>query len=162
MHLCYKLASFATDSLTEIAKRISLEAAKRSAIISKEIGIQLAGAEKKLVKQMEGIHKLQGPLSERIVKAQVQSKLMWLKVQGKEKEYKEYERAATEATQSGSEGANGARPWKARLAEAKEKRKMDRGAKKGEEQKHFAERLISKKTAKKGGRAARKEGRMPT
>jgi hypothetical protein len=44
--------------------------------------------------------KVQEPVNEGIFKAQVQSKLLWLKMQGKEEEYRKYEKAAAEVTRA--------------------------------------------------------------
>jgi len=120
--LAMEQASSATEGVTDIAKRMSLEAAKRSAIISKEIGIQITDIEARISRQMEGLNKLGEPLNDGILKAQVQSKLMWLKMQGKEEEYKRYEKAATEAMRQSSK--------KTRRAEEKQKQKDKRAAKK--------------------------------
>ncbi|KAK2629265.1 hypothetical protein QTJ16_000085 [Diplocarpon rosae] len=95
-------AASAGESLTDFAKSISLEAARRSAIISKAAGIQLAGARAKLAKTLETPQRLREPLDEGIVKAQVHSKLLWLKLQGKDAEYRDYQRRASEFTRTRS------------------------------------------------------------
>ncbi|KAK6584953.1 hypothetical protein PZA11_003177 [Diplocarpon coronariae] len=96
-------AASAGESLTGFAKSVSLEAAKRSAIISKEAGIQIAGARARLAKRFKTSHRLPGPLDEGLVKAQIQSKLLWLKLQGKDAEYGEYQRRASEFTRKKSQ-----------------------------------------------------------
>ncbi|KAE8451506.1 hypothetical protein EG329_003579 [Mollisiaceae sp. DMI_Dod_QoI] len=118
-------AALASNSLTELAKTMSLEATKRSAIISKEVGIQFAEVESKIAKQVKSLQQLREPLDEGLIKAQVQSKLLWLKLQGKEDEYRAYERRAAEATQSKSEQAQ-----KDKKTESHLKKKAQRAAKK--------------------------------
>ncbi|KUJ21814.1 uncharacterized protein LY89DRAFT_555008, partial [Mollisia scopiformis] len=94
-------AASAGASITELAKSLSLEATKRSAILSKEVGIQLAEVEAKIAK-VKSLQNLREPLDEGLVKAQIRSKLLWLKLQGKEDEYRAYEKRAAEATRKGS------------------------------------------------------------
>jgi hypothetical protein len=109
----------ASNSLTELAKSISLEAAKRSAIVSKELGIQL--------------QHLREPLDNGLLKAQVRSKLVWLKLQGKDAEYREYEKRATEATREKEEETRKSRKAakkKAYRAAKKEARANKKAAKK--------------------------------
>jgi uncharacterized protein with ATP-grasp and redox domains len=118
-------AASASTSLTELAKSVSLEAAKRSAIISKELGIQLSEAEAQISRRMKSLQHLREPLDEGLMKAQVRSKLVWLKLQGKEEEYREYKRRAAEATRSRAEEYR-----KSRKASAHEKKKASRAAKK--------------------------------
>jgi hypothetical protein len=101
--LAMEQAASAGAGLTDLAKSLTLEAAKRSAIFSKEVGIQLTEVEAKLAKQVKSLHTLREPLDEGLMKAQIQSKLLWLKLQGKEDEYREYEKRATEATRSRGE-----------------------------------------------------------
>ncbi|TVY67528.1 hypothetical protein LSUE1_G006353 [Lachnellula suecica] len=139
--LAMEQASSAAEGVTEIAKRASLEAAKRSAIISKEIGIQIADAEAKVAKTMQG---LQEPVNDRILKAQIQSKLMWLKMQGKEEEYKAYEKAATAATRSRKAPPKDKKSWR--------QNKDDR----------IAKRKALKKAAKEEARTGKKPGKKLT
>jgi hypothetical protein len=150
--LAMEQASLAGESVTEIAKHWSLEAAKRSAILSKEIGIQFSDAEAKVTKQLNGLNKIQERLTDGILKAQVQAQLMWLKMQGKEEEYKEYETAASEATQSRNAGSK--KSWKDTRAEEKKKRADKRA-------KNTAERL-ARKAARWEALAAKKAGKKPT
>jgi hypothetical protein len=86
--------------LTEMAKSFSLEAAKRSAIFSKELGIQISEAEEKLAKDLPSLEQIREPFESGLLRAQVQSKLMWLKLQGKDAEYHEYKKRAAQATRS--------------------------------------------------------------
>ena len=135
-----------TEGLTVLAKSATLEAVKRSAIFSKEVSIQLAGVEAKVSEKMKDLAKLQEPVNGGILKAQVQSKLLWLKMQGKMDEYQKYEKAATEAirvkhlSEQKKRGLKDAVDKKA----VKEKRKLDEKA---------------KKAAKKGARAGKKYGK---
>lgn len=132
-------AASAGTSLTELAKSVSLEAAKRSAIISKELGIQLSEAEAQISKRVNSLRHLREPLDEELTKAQVRSKLLWLKLQGKEQEYREYQRRAAEATRSRAEESR-----KNRKTCAKEKKKASRAAKKAAKK----EARATRKTAK--------------
>jgi hypothetical protein len=133
-------AASASTSLTELAKSVSLEAAKRSAIISKELGIQLSEAEAQISKHMKSLQHFREPLDEGLIKAQVRSKLVWLKLQGKEQEYREYKRRAAEATRSRAEESR-----KARKTCAEEKKKASRAAKKAAKKEARATRKAAKK-----------------
>lgn len=125
--------------LTEFAKSMSLEAAKRSAIISKELGIQLSEAESKISKKLQSLEHLREPMDTGLMRAQVQSKLLWLKVQGRTAEYEEYEKRAADASRVR------AADWKKwRKATEEGNRKTCRAA---------------KKAAKREARAGRKAGR---
>jgi acetolactate synthase small subunit len=126
--------------LTQFAQSISLEAAKRSAIISKELGIQLSEAESKISKKLQSLEHLREPLDTGLMRAQVQSKLLWLKLQGKSAEYEEYEKRAADAS-------------RARAADWKKWRK-DTG-----EHKRKSCRASIKKAAKREARAGRKSER---
>ncbi|CAG8976866.1 hypothetical protein HYALB_00003477 [Hymenoscyphus albidus] len=88
--LAVEQASSASGSLTGLAKSMSSETAKRSAQISKEVSLQLA-------EEMQKLNKIQEPINNGILSAQVQSKLLWLKMQGKQDEYARYQNAAYEA-----------------------------------------------------------------
>jgi len=133
-------AASASTSLTELAKSMSLEAAKRSAIISKELGIQLSEAEAQISKHMKSLQHLREPLDEGLTKAQVRSKLVWLKLQGKDQEYREYKRRAAEATRSRAEESR-----KSRKTSAEEKKKANRAAKKAAKKEARATRKAAKK-----------------
>jgi hypothetical protein len=129
-------ATAASASLAEVAKSMSLEAAKRSAILSKEVGIQLTEAEKKISKNLKSFQQLREPLDDGILRAQIQSKLLWLKLQGKEEERRDYAQRAFKATQK-------------RAADVKSRKKsLAEHAKKSQR--------VSKKAAKKEARAAQK------
>ena len=139
--LAMEQAATASSGLTELAKAVSLEAAKRSAIISKEIGIQLSEAEAQISKHMKSLQFLREPLDEGLMKAQVRSKLMWLKLQGKGEEYREYKRRAAEATRSRAEASR-----KSRKDAANEKKKASRAAKKAAKKEARATRKAAKNT----------------
>jgi hypothetical protein len=116
-------ATSASERLTEFAKSVSLEAVKRSAIISKEAEIQLADTEQRLSEKLKSLEHLREPLETGLLKAQVQSKLLWLKIQGKDTEYRDYKQRATEATRVRAE------EWKkARRVAKEEKMKLHRAA----------------------------------
>ncbi len=136
--LAMEQVTLASSNLAETAKLLSLEAAKRSAIISKEVGIQLAKAEAKLSKKLKSLEHLRDPLDEHIMKAQIQSKLFWLRLQGKDDEHREYERRATEVTRQ--------RVEESKKAVVERKKKCARAAKKAAKK----EARANKKAAKKG------------
>lgn len=92
-----KQATFTGTHLTELAKSITLQATKRSAILSKEIIMLASEAESKVTKKLKLLGDLREPIDSGLLKARVQSKLLWLKLQGKHAEYKEYETRATKA-----------------------------------------------------------------
>ncbi|EKD19824.1 hypothetical protein MBM_01776 [Drepanopeziza brunnea f. sp. 'multigermtubi' MB_m1] len=96
-------AAQAGEGLVELAKSVSLEAAKRTAILSQQVGIHVSGAKAKLAKTFESSQHLRKPLDEGLVKAQIQSKLLWLKMQGKDEEYREYQRRAADLTRRKAE-----------------------------------------------------------
>jgi len=123
--LAMEQAASASSSVAEAAKSLSLEAAKRSAIISKEVGIQLAEAEAAISKHVKSFRSLREPFDEGLLKAQVRSKLVWLKLQGKDDEYREYKRLAAEATRSRREDIT-----RCKKANADQKKKAHRAAKK--------------------------------
>ena len=120
--------------LTEMAKSMSFQAAKRSAIISKEVGIQLSEAEAKIAKNLPSLEQLREPLESGLLKAQVRSKLMWLKLQGKDAEYREYKKRAAEATRKIEDVKKSQRKLKKELKKdlrpAVKKAKKNRAAKK--------------------------------
>lgn len=135
-------AATAGASLTVLAKSVSLEATKRSAILSKEVGIQLAEVEAKIAKQVKSLQNLREPLDEGLVKSQIQAKLLWLKLQGKEDEYRAYEKRAAEATRSRSEQAE-----KERKAAKEAAKKNQRAAKKAaKKEARSAFKKLGKKT----------------
>jgi hypothetical protein len=93
--IAMKHASSTTAQVTSFAKSLSLEAAKRSAIFSKELGFRLADTEAKISGNLQNLEEQIGQtMSDRLLKAQVKSKLLWLKLQGKDAEYNEYQRRA--------------------------------------------------------------------
>lgn len=94
--------AFSTAS-QQCAKAWSLGAVKGSAILVKEAKLQLDEAERVLVSKTK-IGNLQAAMQRGIVRAQVQSRLVWLAMQGKKQEYQRYEAAARAAldTQSKS------------------------------------------------------------
>ncbi|KAK0125292.1 hypothetical protein ONS96_009147 [Cadophora gregata f. sp. sojae] len=130
-------AATAGEGLTEIAKTLSFEAAKHAAILTKEVGIQLSGIREKVSKKFGSAQNIREPLDEGLIKAQIQSKLLWLKLQGKDAEYQEYQRRASEMTRGRSEKSR-----KAQKAAVGEKKKSDRMA-------HKAAKKAARKAAKK-------------
>lgn len=134
-----KHAASTTERLTELAKSVSLEAAKRSAIISKELGIQLSEAEAMVSKNLPSLNRLRKPLEGGLLKGQIHSKLMWLKLQGKDAEYREYKQRAAEAIRIKTEELEKTR------RQQKQELKKDLHA--------------ALKTAKKNARAGKKVGK---
>lgn len=90
-------ASSITAQLTNSARDMSFEAAKRSARISHELGSQIAGVEKIIADQLQSLQNIGKPFDDGILKAQIRSKSLWLKMQGKNTEAEDYERRAAEA-----------------------------------------------------------------
>jgi len=132
--------------LTEAAKSLSVEAAKLSAILTKELGIQLSEAETKLSKQLQSLHHLREPLDNGVLIAQVRSRLLWLKLQGKHEEYQEYKQRAALATRRRAEEAR-----KPRHVAAEQRKKADRAAKKAAKR----ESRMGRKSGKKYGKKTR-------
>lgn len=129
-------AAFAGTHLTRFAKSVSVIAVERGTIISKELGIHLSKVESKIWKKLQSLEHLREPLDTGLMKAQVQSKLLWLKLQGKDTEYEKYQKRATEAS-------------RAREANRKNSRKACSG-----ESKKTA-RAITKRAARAGRKAGR-------
>jgi hypothetical protein len=107
--IAMKHTATTSSALARFAKGLSLEAVKQSAIISKEITIQCAEMEAKLAEKirameawqnpMKTVEQWREPLEEGLLKAQVQSKLLWLKLMGDDLEYQRYQRRASEAAE---------------------------------------------------------------
>jgi hypothetical protein len=135
-----KHATLTGAQITGYAKSLSLEAAKRSAIISKEFSIFVSDAESKISKQLPSVENLREPLDSGLMRAQVQSKLLWLKLQGKDAEYAEYESRATKA--------------------AHEKASKFRKARKSSEQSKKAYRAAKKASQREANREARSERKV--
>lgn len=156
-HLAMDRASYITAQLTNSARDMSFEAAKRSARISHEIGSQLAGVEKVIAEQLHSLQNIGYPLDEGILKAQVRSKSLWLKMQGKNAEAKEYERRAAIAMSKKAKEAEKSeetplpKPQKTKFQLWKEKRDTYRAVRK-------EERAV-KKEARQAIKAANKEAR---
>lgn len=142
--LAVEQASSTGESMTELAKRWSLEATKRSAIVSKEIGIQLSDVGARISEQVNNLGDIQAPLKDGILKAQVQAKLTWLKMQGKDEEYTKYEKAASEATQT-----PGADTKKAKSSKKAEEKKKNSNSWRS---KNRMARKAARKEAKKAGK----------
>jgi len=92
--LAAEQASLVTTRVAEMANLIAQEATKRTTVISKEVTTQLNEAESKLLEYSESIEELRQPLARGLLKAQVQSKLLWLKIQSKHEEHARYRAAA--------------------------------------------------------------------
>ncbi|RDW88782.1 hypothetical protein BP6252_00814 [Coleophoma cylindrospora] len=118
------VASVSSARVTDFVKAISLEAAKQTAIMSKELGIRMSAAEAKASKKLKSLSHLREPLNDGLLGAQVQSKLLWLKMQGKHAEHDEYKQRAKLAIRQRGDSN------KSRRAIAKQQRKAGRAAKK--------------------------------
>lgn len=130
-----------SKQFTEAAKDVSLKLAKWSAILSKEIGMQINEAQHRFSKVRDEFHAIRNhavrePFDSVLFRAQVRSKLYWLKLQGKHIEYQEYERRVAEVTKQRFEGGQ-----RVRKAEG-QTRKLDTSGKRGKKS--------CKKTAKSG------------
>ncbi|RAL64899.1 hypothetical protein DID88_001493 [Monilinia fructigena] len=125
---------------------MSLEVAERSARISHGLGYQFAGMEKVIADQLQSLQNIEIPLDEGILKAQIRSKYLWLKMQGKNEEAEEYKRRASIAISKKAEMSR-------KLKKANEKRTRTQLREKGSQDK--AKREIEK-AAKEVRQAARK------
>ena len=85
-----------SSHLARLAKEMSLQAVKQSAIISKEITIQYVEMEAKLSKKLKTLESWREPVENGLLKAQVQSRLLWLRMLGDQAEYQRYQMRATE------------------------------------------------------------------
>lgn len=79
------------------AEVISHGTSDRLALLSDEISDQCTVTLHKLLKKMDDLERWRIPVEDRLLKAQVQSKLLWLKLRGNDKEYREYQQRATDA-----------------------------------------------------------------
>ncbi|KAL2075719.1 hypothetical protein VTL71DRAFT_662 [Oculimacula yallundae] len=129
----------ASEGFTGAAKSLSHEAAKRSVILGREVGIQLAEISATVSKKIVSAQNIREPLDEGLIKAQIQSKLLWLKLQGKHAEYQEYQRRASKLTRDKTDQSQ-----KFSKPAGSEKKKADRLAHKA-----------AKKAARKAGKKVR-------
>lgn len=127
----------ASANIADFAKSMSLDAAKRSAQLTKEIGFRLSEVEKKLGEDLKSLQQLREPLDTGILSAQIQAKLLWLKLQGKDAEHEEYARKAAAVTRRKAEQTKAANEKSkkeqraSRNAAKKEARAAHKSAKKG-------------------------------
>lgn len=91
--------------LTELAKSFSMDLAKRSAILSKEVSIHVSQANERLSHRFYGLQHIREPLDSALLRAQIRSKLYWLQLQGRQAEYQEYEKRAAQITRRRKEDA---------------------------------------------------------
>lgn len=113
-----------------------METVKGSAVITKELGLRIADANKAVSATFQDVER---KVDDAIFKAQVRSKLYWLKLQGKTAEYEKYKKLATEAmtaqidrkTKRAKKVAERAAKSKARKEERQQKKAAWRKAKKG-------------------------------
>ena len=158
-----RCASSIAERYSRLAKAMTLSAAKHGAIVTKEAKLQFEEGEQALARQFQALRQLRKPLNYGLLRAQISSKLLWLKVQGKEAEYQEYNYRANEALCSSTN--NPATCWKTFLAnqkpvatdptpKAKERKKFgskDRASTKAARKVEKAEKM-----GKKAGMKARK------
>ncbi|PQE30098.1 glycosyltransferase family 15 protein [Rutstroemia sp. NJR-2017a WRK4] len=124
-------AASITSQLTESAMAMSFEAAKRSARISHEVGSQIVEAEKVIAKQLQSLQNIREPMDDGILKAQVRSKLLWLKMLGKDAEYDEYKsRAISAARKKLAVAADEKPPQQPEQQQKKTRRALKKSAKK--------------------------------
>jgi len=136
-------AEVVTKETLKTAHSASMELVKGSAVISKELGLRLADVNKRVSATLQDVEsKLDGA----VFKAQVRSKLYWLKLQGKHAEYERYKKRATEAmTAQAKLAASQTKKsyWATRKAARKEERQQRKAAR--------AAKRTAKKVAKKAG-----------
>lgn len=89
-----KLSEVMRNETLKKAHSASMELVKGSAIITKELGLRLADANNKV---SATIHDVESRVDDAVFKAQIRSKLYWLKLQGKTAEYDRYKKRAMEA-----------------------------------------------------------------
>lgn len=87
-------ASSAGRALSGTAKRVSTEVMNRRLALSKDIS---AKAAQQLAHGYKKIEQLQQPLGRNLLKAQVQARLVWLQLQGRDAEYSAYKERAAKA-----------------------------------------------------------------
>jgi hypothetical protein len=107
--LAVQQATESSSQIAAVARAVSLDLAKRSAIISKEIGLRVAEAKSRLKEMREEAESLRDqhirePLDDALLVAQVRSRLLWLRIQGKQAEHQEYMERAAKATKKKIEG----------------------------------------------------------
>lgn len=95
-------ATLAGARLSDLAKSISLATAEKRVKVSTEFGAHLSNVESKILKKLHSWDQLREPLNSGLMKAQVQSKLLWLNIQGKNAEYEDYKKRAAEASRVGA------------------------------------------------------------
>ncbi|KAL3423816.1 hypothetical protein PVAG01_05563 [Phlyctema vagabunda] len=93
------------ERLTAFVKEATDEATQRSFMIAKEVSNQLSHLEATLSENAPSIQGLREPFEGGLLSAQVQSKLIWLKLQGKHVEYTQYKQRAQLALRSRNEEA---------------------------------------------------------
>jgi len=105
------------ERCSHLARNVSLGVAKHSAIVTKEAKLQLEEAERALWSQLESLQRLRKPMGYGLLRAQVSSKLLWLKLRREEAEYQDYNFRANEALCSTT--ADPATCWRNFLAKEK-------------------------------------------
>ncbi|QSZ37365.1 hypothetical protein DSL72_009463 [Monilinia vaccinii-corymbosi] len=159
--LALERASSITTQLTNSARSMSLEAAKRSARISHELGSQIAGMEKIIADRLQTLQNIGNPLDGGILKAQVRSKSLWLKMQGKKAEAEEYERRASIAISKKTDAARkseGKLVKETKIQGWKAKKDQDRVAEKREKAAKVEARQAAKVAKKEAMAAAKRAG----
>jgi len=132
-------AAHSSETLTELAKSVSMDLAKHSVILSKEISNQASQAKERVSRGLRTLKHFNTHLEDALLRAQVRSKLYWLQLQGKQSEYDEYESKAAEATRRKTE-----RPIKEKRAAHSKKlnRAARKAAKKEAKRSRSAERAV--------------------
>jgi len=86
------------SKLTEIVTSTASDAAKLRSTLTKDISAHLVEAESAVANNLQSLKDLKEPLGKAILTAQIRSKLLWLKLQGKRDEYESYKNRAAKAT----------------------------------------------------------------
>lgn len=87
-------AEAVTKETLKSAHSVSMDLVKGSAVVSKELGLRLADVNKRVSATLRGVDRT---VEDAVFRAQVRSKLYWLKLQGKNAEHDVYKKRATEA-----------------------------------------------------------------
>lgn len=126
--LAAQQAAESSSQIAAVAKAVSLDLAKRSAIVSKEIGLRVAEAKSRFGMMREDVELLRDQhirelLDNTLLIAQVRSRLLWLRIQGKHAEHAEYKERAAKARKTKLECRQDRKSGKAARRAAKKEKK---------------------------------------
>lgn len=146
----WKLASLTRDGAEAVTKgtlntahSVSMDLVRGSAMVSKELGLRLADVNKRVSVTLHGV---ESTFDTALFRAQVRSKLYWLKIQGKEAEHDEYKKRATKVMEARARKSLEKIP-------RKESRKQDRIAEKEALKANSAAKLEAKKAERQQNKA---------